>query len=218
MKIGVLGTGVVGQTIAGKFAELGHSVHIGTRDVVKTNQGDFAKWKNDHSEIKLVTFSDAAAHGEILVNATSGVSSLAALKLAGITNLGGKILIDIANPLDFSKGMPPTLSVCNDSSLGEEIQAAFPEVKVVKTLNTMTASVMVEPVLVPGDHNVFVAGNDAGAKAAVIDILNTFGWKTENVIDLGDITGSRGTEMFLPLWLRLWGTLQTPMMNIKIMR
>ena len=218
MKIGVFGTGVVGQTIAGKFAELGHSVHIGTRDVAKTIQGDFAKWKNDHSEIKLVTFSDAAAHGEILVNATSGVSSLAALKLAGITNLGGKILIDIANPLDFSKGMPPTLSICNDSSLGEQIQAEFPNVKVVKTLNTMTASVMVEPSLVPGDHNVFVAGNDAGAKAAVIEILNSFGWKTENVIDLGDITGSRGTEMFLPLWLRLWGTLQTPMMNMKIMR
>ncbi len=218
MKIGVFGTGVVGQTIAGKFAELGHSVHIGTRDVAKTNQGDFARWKNDHSEIKLATFSDAAAHGEILVNATSGVASLAALKLAGITNLGGKILIDIANPLDFSKGMPPTLSICNDSSLGEQIQTAFPEVKVVKTLNTMTASVMVEPGLVPGDHNVFVAGNDESAKATVTEILESFGWKKENVIDLGDIAGSRGAEMFLPLWLRLWGTLQTPMMNMKIMR
>lgn len=218
MKIGVLGTGVVGQTIAAKFSSLGHSVYIGTRDVGKTSQGPFAQWKNAHSEIKLATFSDAAAHGEILVNATSGVGSIEALNLAGSANLKGKILIDIANPLDFSKGMPPTLSVCNESSLGEQIQAAFPEVKVVKTLNTMTASVMVEPGLVPGDHNVFVAGNDKSAKAAVIDILNEFGWKKENVIDLGDITGARGTEMFLPLWLRLWGTLQTPMMNIKIMR
>ncbi len=218
MKIGVFGSGVVGQTIAGKFADLGHSVTIGTRDVAKTGQGDFAGWHRAHPIIELATFADAARYGEILVNATSGMGSLEALRLAGAANLKGKILMDISNPLDFSKGMPPTLSVCNDSSLAEKIQSEFPDMKVVKTLNTMTAALMVNPSLLPGDHNVFVGGNDEGAKAEVTKILESFGWKLENVIDLGDITSARGLEMYLPLWLRLYGSLQTPMINIKVVR
>jgi predicted dinucleotide-binding enzyme len=163
------------------------------------------------------TFADAAAFGEILFNCTSGRASLDALKMAGANNLKGKVLIDIANPLDFSKGMPPTLWVCNTDSLGEQIQHAFPEVKVVKTLNTMNCQVMVNPSLVPGDHDVFVSGNDAGAKATVTRVLKDgFGWKS--VIDLGDITTARGVEMLLPIWITLRGQLQTGTFNFKIAR
>jgi predicted dinucleotide-binding enzyme len=142
---------------------------------------------------------------------------LEALKLAGVRNLSGKILIDIANPLDFSQGMPPSLTVCNKDSLAEQIQRAFPEARVVKALNTMNCKVMVNPNLVPGDHDVFMSGNDATAKAKVTEILkNWFGWR--NVIDLGDITSARGTEMLLPIWLRLMGVLQTTNFNFRIVR
>ena len=134
----------------------------------------------------------------------------------GFAKADRKILIDVANPLDFSKGMPPTLSVCNTDSLGEQIQRAFPGAKVVKTLNTVNSNVMVDPSLVDGgDHHVFVSGNDEGAKAEVTRILKEwFGWK--NVLDLGDITSARGAEMLLSLWLRLSMTLQTPMATIKV--
>jgi len=163
------------------------------------------------------TFADAARFGETLFNCTSGVASVDALKLAGATNLNGKVLLDIANPLDFSRGMPPTLSVCNTDSLGEQIQRAFPDVKVVKTLNAMHCKIMVNPSLVSGEHDVFVSGNDRAAKAKVIEILKGwFGWKS--VIDLGDITAARGTEQLLALWLRLMGTLGTANFNFKIVR
>ncbi len=225
MKIGIFGTGVVGQAFGGKLAELGHNVMIGTRDVAKTlarSQPDgmgnppFSAWARQHPQVRLGTFAEAAGHGEILINATNGMASLEALKMAGETNLKGKVLIDIANPLDFSKGMPPSLFISNTDSLAERIQAAFPQTRVVKTLNTMNAFVMVNPRQVAGgDHHVFVSGNDAGAKAQVIEILkNWFGW--EHVIDLGDITTARGVEMLLPLWVRLLGAMQTPMFNFKI--
>ena len=218
MKFGVLGTGVVGQTIAGKLSELGHSVLIGTREVAKTSQGTIAEWQKANPKVELVTFGDAAKYTEILVNATSGGGSLDALRTVGTESLNGKILIDIANPLDFSQGMPPTLSICNDSSLGERIQDEFPNVKLVKTLNTMSAALMINPSLLAGDHNVFVNGNDGGAKSAVKDLLIQFGWKSANIIDLGDVTASRGTEMYLPLWLRMFGAFQTPMLNINVVR
>ena len=145
------------------------------------------------------------------------MSSLEALNLAGANNLRGKLLIDIANALDFSKGMPPTLSVCNTDSLAEQIQRTFPELRVVKTLNTVNCNVMVNPSLVPGDHDMFVCGNNPDAKAEVTEILkNWFGWKS--VIDLGDITGARGMEMLIPIWIRLWGLLQTPNFNYRIVR
>jgi predicted dinucleotide-binding enzyme len=227
MKIGVLGTSMVGQSMGGKLAALGHDVMIGTRDVANTlartephpyGFPPFSVWQQEHPQVKLGIFAEAAAHGELVVNATNGTASLAALKLAGEANLNGKILVDIANPLDFSKGMPPTLSVCNTDSLGEQIQRAFPQVKVVKTLNTVTASLMVNPrQLADGDHHIFVSGNDAEAKAQVINWLTTwFGWK--QIIDLGDITTARGTEMYLPLWLRLWGALGTGMFNLKVVQ
>ncbi|MCC7207804.1 MAG: NAD(P)-binding domain-containing protein [Anaerolineae bacterium] len=227
MNTAVFGTGMVGQTIAAKLAALGHRVAVGTRDVAATlaRAGSpdawnpaFADWQRQHPDVKLATYAEAAASGEIIFNATNGAGTLPALEMAGAGNLNGKILIDISNPLDFSKGMPPSLTVCNTDSLGEQIQRAFPDVRVVKTLNTVTASLMVNPrQLADGDHHIFVSGNDAAAKAQATAILKDwFGWR--EVIDLGDITTARGVEMYLPLWLRLWGFTQSPNFNVKIVR
>jgi 8-hydroxy-5-deazaflavin:NADPH oxidoreductase len=212
MKIGILGTGKVAQTLGGCLLELKHQVVFGTRNVSTTlartepdsyGQPPFSEWLKQHLDAKVGTFAEAARHGDAVINATHGMSSLEALKQAGESNFNGKILIDVANPLDFSKGMPPSLSVCNTDSLAEQIQRLLPEAKVVKTLNTVTADLMVNPrQLADGDHVLFVSGNDAGAKAQVSKWLTTwFGWKT--VIDLGDITSARGAEMMLPIWLRL---------------
>ena len=213
MKIGILGTGIVGKTLGTKLAKLGHDVRMGSRAA----GGEKAKaWvKETGSKSSEGTFADAAAHGEIVFNCTSGMASLEALKAAGAKNLQGKVLVDVSNPLDFSRGMPPTLSVCNTDSLGEQIQRAYPTAKVVKSLNTVTAAVMVEPSLIPGVHTMFVSGNDAKAKAEVINLLKTgFGWK--EVMDLGDITGARSQEMILPLWLRLFTNLKTPNVSIHV--
>ena len=215
MKIGILGTGVVGQTIGTKLVALGHDVKMGAR--VSGNEKAEQWVKESGAHASQGTFADAAAFGEIVFNCTSGMASLDALRQAGARHLDGKILIDVANPLDFSNGMPPTLSVCNTDSLAEQIQRAFPGARVVKTLNTMNTNVMVDPGLVPGDSDVFVSGNDAAAKTRVTEILTTwFGWRS--VIDLGDITTARGTEMLLPIWLRLWGTFKTPNINFHIAR
>ena len=226
MRFAVLGTGVVGKTIAARLAGLGHEVMIGTREPAETmsrtepdryGNPPFGAWLEEHPEVRLGTFAEAAAHGEMVVNATAGVVSLEALEQAGEANLNGKILVDVANPLDFSRGMPPTLSVSNTDSLGEQIQRRFPEAKVVKTLHTVNAYLMVDPAqLATTDHTVFVGGDDAEAKAAVTELLRSFGWT--DVIDLGDITTARGTEMLLPIWVRLFGALQKPIFNFKIVR
>lgn len=226
MRVAVLGTGGVGQTLAGKIASLGHEVMMGTRDVqaalARKEAGwgavPLAEWKAEHPDVKLGTFAEAAAHAEVVFNATAGMASLDALGAAGAENLDGKVLVDVANPLDFSAGMPPTLSVCNTDSLAEQIQRAFPGARVVKSLNTVNSGVMVDPSQVAGgDHHIFVAGNDEAARAEFTRILTEwFGWK--NVLDLGDITAARGMEMLLPLWLRLSMTLQTPMVNLKVVR
>ncbi|CAN5177400.1 NADPH-dependent F420 reductase [soil metagenome] len=214
MKAGILGTGMVGEALASKLVELGHDVMMGSR---LAGNSKAAAWVDKvRGKGRQGTFAEAAAHGEIVINATAGDVSLEALKLAGAKNLDGKILIDVANPLDFSKGMPPTLSISNHDSLGEAIQRAFPDVKVVKTFNTMACAVMVNPGLVPGDHDIFVSGNDDDAKAEVIGLLNSFGWKQP--IDLGGISTARGTEQLLPIWLRLWGKLGTPQFNFKIVK
>ena len=225
MNIGILGTGGVGQTIAGKLAELGHAVMIGTREAAQTmertdhgayGQPPFSAWIKQNPDVRLGSYAEAARHGEIIINATSGTGSLDALRQAGEGNLNGKVLIDIANPLDSSRGMPPSLTVSNTDSLGEQIQREFPQVKVVKTLNTVTASLMVNPgQLVNGEHHIFLSGNDPTAKALVNEWLATwFGWKY--ILDLGDITPARGTEMYLPLWLRLWSALGTGMLNVRV--
>lgn len=222
MHIGILGTGSVGRTLASGFAHLGHHVTIGTRDVAATMEhsepdamggAPYRNWAGEHAAISLATFADAAENAELVVNATSGSASLAALTSAGEANLAGKILLDAANPLDFSHGMPPTLSVCNTDSLAEQIQSAFPHARVVKTLNTITAPLMTHP---GREFTLFVSGNDAAAKTTVTALLKNLGHG--DVIDLGDITSARGTEMMMPAWLSIWGALNSPMFAVKIVR
>ncbi|MDO9187892.1 MAG: NAD(P)-binding domain-containing protein [Bacteroidia bacterium] len=219
MKIGILGTGIVGKTIASALISNGHEVKIGSRSAKNEKNIAFVAMAANKNA-SAGTFADAAAFGEIIFNCTAGSASLDALKLAGATNLDGKILVDISNPLDFSKGMPPSLSVCNTNSLGEEIQKEFPDVKVVKTLNTIWSKLMVNPSLVNyGDHNVFICGDDEAAKKVIIDlVLIPFGWLKKNIFDLGDITKARGTEMYLSLWLSLYGTIDSGAFNVKIVR
>jgi len=216
MKLGVLGTGVVGNAIAGKLVQLGHDVKMGSRAAGNPKAQEWVKGAG--AKASEGTFQDAAAFGEVLFNCTSGMGSLDALKQAGEKNLSGKVLVDISNPLDFSKGMPPTLFVSNDDSLGERIQRAFPSLKVVKTLNTVNCELMVNPQrLKAGDHDMFICGNDADAKTRVGSILREwFGWK--HLTDLGDITQSRGTEAYLLLWIRLYGAMQSPEFNVKLVR
>jgi predicted dinucleotide-binding enzyme len=217
MKIAVLGTGMVGTTIASKLITLDHEVTLASRTA---DNAKARAWLDQVASPRAHTgtFADAAATAELVFNCTSGGASLEALNLAGKANLAGKILVDIANPLDFSRGMPPTLSVCNDSSLGEQIQAAFPDTRVVKTLNTVNASLMVAPSKLSGDHVMFIAGNDTEAKQQVERMIlrEWFGWR--EVVDLGGIASARGTEMYLPLWLRMWGALGTANFNIAIVR
>jgi predicted dinucleotide-binding enzyme len=214
MKYAVLGTGMVGQTLAAKLISLGHEVNMGARDAANPKAAEFVTQHGPRASHG--TFADAARFADIVVHATKGESALAVLRSAGAANLAGKILIDIANPLQFHENAPPTLSVVNTDSLAEQIQREFPQTHVVKTLNTMFCGVMVNPSLVPGDSDVFVSGNDARAKAQVIGLLRSFGWK--DPIDLGDITTARATEQLLPIWVRLWGKLGKAEFNFKIVR
>ncbi|QDG89460.1 NADPH-dependent F420 reductase [Pseudarthrobacter sp. NIBRBAC000502770] len=225
MNIAVLGTGIVGRTIAARLAELGHNVTIGTRDPEATlartapdamGTPPFAGWAAENPGIAVAGFADAAVGAELIVNATNGNASLDVLAAAGAGNLDGKVILDIANPLDFSKGMPPTLFVKDTDSLGEQIQRTFPASRVVKSLNTLNADLMARPTLLADPGTVFVSGNDADAKNTVTGLLKDFGH--DDVIDLGDISTARGTEMLLPVWLRLWGALGTPAFNFKIVR
>jgi predicted dinucleotide-binding enzyme len=217
MKIGILGTGMVGATVGTALVRRGHQVMMGSRE---TGNPKAMAWALKAGRTASQgSFKNTASFAEIVFNCTAGAISLDALAMAGRENLDGKILIDLANPLDMSKGMPPTLTVSNTDSLGERIQAAFPAVKVVKTLNTVNCRVMVEPSLVPGDHTIYVGGNDAGARATVTNgLVDWFGWKRENIIDVGDITSARGTEMLLPLWIRLYQTFGTPNFNFHVVK
>ncbi len=216
MKIGILGTGMVGESIGTKLIQLGHQVTMGSR--TPANEKGTAWAKKSGAGASLGTFAEAAAFGEIVFNCTKGEGSLEALKLAGAAHLSGKVLVDVSNPLSFSNGNPPSLTVCNTDSLAEQIQRAFPGTKVVKALNTVNSTLMVNPTLVAnGEHDLFVCGNDAGAKAKVTEILTRgFGWK--HVTDLGDITNARAMEMLLPLWVRLFGKYQSPMFQFRIVR
>ena len=226
MKVGIIGSGVVAQTLGTKLIELGHDVVLGTRDPAKLDDkrgmgATLREWiasvnKTDRKG-KVATFQEAAAHGDLLINATQGEASVEALKLAGADKVGPKVLIDTANLLDFSKGMPPGVGASQARCLAEQIQAAFPNLKVVKSLNTIGAPVMVAPqALAGGEHTVFVSGNDAPAKAAAAELLKSFGWK--DVLDLGDISSARGPEMYMAMWLRLWGATGTGMINVKVVR
>ena len=200
MQVGILGAGPVGQTLATKLRELGHDVSIGTRT---PREG-------------AVSYSDAARDADLLINATGGTASLEALASAGAENLAGKVLIDVSNALDPSRGMPPRVAVANDDSVGEQIQRAYPDTRVVKALNTVNMQVMVDPAGVPGDHVLFVAGDDEGAKSQVVELLGSLGWPAERIVDLGDITGARAMEQYLVLWLRLLVRLGHGRFNISL--
>lgn len=216
MKIAVFGTGMVGDTIGSRLLALGHQVMMGSRTA--SNEKATAFVAKHATGASAGTFAEAAAFGELIFNCTKGDGSIEALTLTG-PFINGKILIDVSNPLDFSKGAPPSLipSLSNTNSLGEEIQRTFPQVKVVKTLNTMWCGLMVNPAMIGGgNHTNFVSGNDAEAKAVVKQLLNEFGWKNENLLDLGDITNARGTEAVLPIWLRVWSATQNGAFNFKI--
>jgi 8-hydroxy-5-deazaflavin:NADPH oxidoreductase len=214
VRVGVLGTGVVGRTLAAKLVELGHDVRMGARDAANERARDWAD--SAGAGASSGTFADAAEPAEVVFNCTAGAVSLQALEQAGDDALRGKVLVDVANPLDFSRGMPPTLTVCNDDSLGEQIQRRFSETRVVKALNTVNHLVMVDPGLVPGEHDVFVCGDDEAAKAQVAGLLESFGWPRERIVDLGGIEGSRAVEMYLPLWLRLFQAFGTPQVNMRV--
>jgi predicted dinucleotide-binding enzyme len=227
MDIGIIGSGTVAQTLAAKLLGLSHSVTISSRDTSRgkdlgargslPSADEFAALQREQGrEAAAGSFADAAAHGEVVINATEGGHSLDALGAAGAGNLARKILVDVANPLDFSGGMPPTLLWSNTESLAERIQAAFPETRVVKALNTATAQVMVDPGRLPEPTTMFVAGNDQAARDWVrTELLEAwFGWR--QVLDLGDLTGARGMEMWLPLWLRLMGVTGSAAFNLRI--
>ena len=211
MKIGMLGTGAVGQTVGAKLVAMGHDVMMGARAADNEKVLGFAQRTGG----KAGTFADAAAHGEMVINGTRGDTSLGMLS-ALASELKGKILLDVSNPLDFSHGYPPHLTVSNTDSLAEQIQRALPETFVVKSLNTVNCAVMIEPSRVPGHHTVFVSGNDARAKGRVMDFLRSQGWVS--IIDLGDITSARAAEQLLPLWVRLFGVLGTADFNIAVMK
>lgn len=230
MRIAVLGTGIVGQTFASRLTGLGHDVMMGTRDVQEKLREEgtdrygnppIKDWIAANGSVKLVSFADAAEFGELIINATNGANSLNALDLATEENLADKIILDVSNPLDFSKGMPPFLieGLNNTNSLGEEIQKEFPDTKVVKTFNTMNCNLMVNPKSVGGGNHVnYISGNDAEAKSRVKEFIKEFGWKDENIFDLGDITAARAQESVLLVWLRVMQTLNSAEFNFQIVK
>lgn len=225
MKIAVLGTGMVGRALAARLSGLGHDVTVGTRDPQATlartepdgmGNPPFATWLATHSEVSLAPLAEVATDAELVVNATNGSASLSALEQVGAGNLDGKVVMDLSNPLDFSQGFPPTLFVKDTDSLGEQIQRAFPQARVVKSLNTLNADLMVHPAALGAESSVFVSGDDATAKATVTELLESFGHT--DVIDLGDLSTARGAEMLLPVWLRLLGALGSAAFNFKVVR
>ncbi|BCW59475.1 NAD(P)-binding domain-containing protein [Paenarthrobacter nicotinovorans] len=215
MKIAVLGTGMVGHALAGKLVSLGHEVTMGSRESGNPKGQEWAAQAGSRAHAG--SFAEAAEQAELVVNATPGTVSLAVLAEAGEANLNGKILLDVSNALDSSSGFPPSLTVCNTDSIAETIQRTYPDVLVVKSLNTVSAPVMVEPSRLPGSHDIFMAGNDPAAKSRVSDLLQEFGWAPGHIRDLGGLDAARGMEMWLPLWLRIF--MQQPhgkMFNIGI--
>lgn len=214
MKIAVFGTGDVGQAIGAKLVSLGHEVMLGSRTA--TNEKAKAWVEKTGAKASTGTYADAAKFGALVFNCTLGSGTIEALKMAGPGALDGKIVVDLSNPLDFSKGMPPSLFISNTDSLGEAVQREFPKARVVKTLNTMWNGLMVNPRMLPDTHVNYLCGNDSAAKAEVKQLLGTFGWKDEELLDLGDITNARATEAVLPIWLRVWGATKNGAFNFKI--
>jgi predicted dinucleotide-binding enzyme len=215
MRIAVLGTGAVGKALAGRLAELGHDITVGTRDPAATAaKEEYAAWAAAHPDVGLGTFGDAADGASVVINATSGAVTLDVLRQAG--DLSGKVVLDVSNGLDFSGGFPPLISFPQDDSMAEQIQRAFPAALVVKSLNTMTAAVMVHPEQLPDPGTVFLSGDDSSAKDAVTGLLRELGHT--DIFDLGDVTTARGVEWLMPAWLRVVGAVGTPLFNWKVVR
>ncbi|WP_322936870.1 NADPH-dependent F420 reductase [Nocardioides bizhenqiangii] len=215
MKIAVLGTGAVGRALSGRLAELGHDVTVGTRDPGATGaKEEYADWAADHPDVGLATFADAAEPAPVVINATSGAVTLDVLGQAG--ELGGKVVIDVSNGLDFSAGFPPLISFPQDDSMAEQVQRAFPAALVVKSLNTMTAAVMAHPEQLPDPGTVFLSGDDPSANETVAGLLRELGHT--DILDLGDVTTARGVEWLMPAWLRVIGAVGTPNFNWKVVR
>ncbi|MHC3472226.1 NADPH-dependent F420 reductase [Streptomyces sp. 7R007] len=213
MRYAVLGTGVVGRTLGGKLVEIGHEVTLGSRG--KDNPAALEWAREAGIGARAGTFAEAAAAAEVVISAVGGRVTLAALEAAGAENLDGKILVDVSNPLAFEDGQV-RLDPVESDSVGEQVQRAFPGARVVKTLNTVNCEVMVRPSLVPGEHHIFVCGEDASAKEQVTELLGEFGWPAHRVLDLGGIAASRNVEMFLPLWLNLMQRLGHAHFNLEI--
>ncbi len=227
MKTGILGTGIVGRTLSKKLSDLGYEVTMGTRNIedtlLRTENDSYGNppvrvFLEENPEIQLADIPNTIKENRIIFNCTKGLAILEILNKVEDKHLNSRILVDVANPLDFTSGFPPTLSVSNTDSLGELIQRAYPELKVVKTLNTMNAGLMVDPSRVEGDHNVFISGDHEEAKKEVMHILHSFGWEDKNILDLGDISTARGTEMLLPIWTRLYAKYHDVNFNFKIVR
>lgn len=224
MRLTILGTGMVGRALAGRLDELGHAVTVGTRDPAATlarsdeagGPAAFPAWAAEHPHVRVVPFAEAAEGVDLVVNATNGSATLAVLHEVGAPALAGRVLLDVANPLDFSAGFPPSLFVAGSDSLAEQVQRAFPDARVVKALNTLTASLMVEPGALPEPTTVFVCGDDAAARTVVADLLTELGHT--DVLDLGGLSAARATEQYLPLWLRVMGALGTGVFNVRVVR
>jgi 8-hydroxy-5-deazaflavin:NADPH oxidoreductase len=209
MKIAVIGTGSAGRALAAGFRRIGHDVVVGTRDPEVTAQRE--EWAG--SDLTLVTFADAATDADFVINATGGLVSLGALAQV---DLEGKVLVDVSNPLDFSEGFPPRLSVSNTDSLAEQIQRAHPEARVVKALNTVNGAVMVDPARLPEATTIFLAGDDPLAREAVRELLGELGWV--DIVEFPTLEAARALEMWLPLWVRLMANLGTADFNIRLVR
>ncbi len=229
MKIAIFGTGMVGQNLAVALAQKGHQVTIGTRDVqaslanIQPNafgMPGFGTWHQVHPALPVARFAQAAAASELLINATSGFAILDIVRALPEAAYAGKVMLDAANPLDFSRGMPPRAAIADaaGASIGEQLQAAAPTLRVVKALNTLSAYAMLNPSAVPGgESTLFMAGNDSAAKAVVLQLLQSYGWN--DVLDLGDIGAAAATELMMPIWLRVWSQLgPTAIFNYKIVR
>jgi 8-hydroxy-5-deazaflavin:NADPH oxidoreductase len=209
VQIGIVGTGVVARFLGQAWADAGHQVSFGTRDPEQTRTRE--EWAG--SDLPLAAYVDL--EGQVYVNSTKGDGSLAALKAVGPA-LNGKVVIDTSNALDSTSGFPPSLFVKDTDSLAEQLQRALPEARLVKMFNTMAHEVMVDPAGLPQESTVFVAGNDEKARQTAKELAGDLGWT--DVLDLGDLTAARGLEMYISLWLRIYGVLGRPEFNIKVVR
>ncbi|WP_461538441.1 NADPH-dependent F420 reductase [Spongorhabdus nitratireducens] len=226
MNIAVLGTGMVGRSLAVKLAETGHTVVMGTRNVGTTlavtevdamGNLPFKQWCENRQDIALKSFASAAAAADILFLATAGAASQAVLDSIGAELLDGKVIVDVSNYLEFTGSDPlPALKLVNTTSLGEELQKAFPKAYIVKTLNHVEHSLMVNPGMIEGGHNVFMSGDSEEAKVQVKELLLSFGWRQEQIIDLGGIVYARAMEMHLILWCRMYQMLGTGSFNFEL--